>query len=109
MELKENSTEFCFEDKIRFTKAVFYNFRTIPLPKPFRDATGGMGMNVPEQGYLELWDEESPGSWAVAFFDEVITLYDEIPDYKTMVDVVKDGNSNNMVEIPWQRTLNVFH
>ncbi len=64
---------------------------------------------IGEELYLELWDEESPGSWAVAFFDEVVTLYDEIPDYKTMVDVVKDGNSNNMVEIPWQRTLNTFH
>ena len=42
-------------------------------------------------------------------FDEVVTLYDEIPDYKTMVDVVKDGNSTEMVEIPWQRTLNTFH
>lgn len=26
-----------------------------------------------------------------------------------MVDVVKDGNSTEMVEIPWQRTLNTFH
>ncbi len=62
-----------------------------------------------EELYLELWDEESPGSWAVAFFDEIVTLYDEIPDYKTRVDLVKDGGSSNMVEIPWQRTLNVFH
>ena len=45
----------------------------------------------------------------MAFFDEIVTLYDEIPDYKTMVDVVKDGNSTEMVEIPWQRTLNTFH
>ena len=37
------------------------------------------------------------------------SLYDEIPDYKTMSDVVKDGNSNEMVEIPWQRTLNVYY
>ncbi len=57
MEYKENNNEFLFEDQIRFTRAIFYNFRTIPLPKPFRDATGGMGMNVPEQGYLELYDD----------------------------------------------------
>lgn len=64
---------------------------------------------IGEELYLELWDEESPGSWAVAFFDEVVTLYDEIPDYKTMFDLVKDGNSTEMVEIQWQRTLNVYN
>ena len=64
---------------------------------------------IGEELYLELWDEESPGSWAVAFFDEVVTLYDEIPDYKTMSDTVKDGNSTEMVEIPWQRVLNVYN
>ena len=53
----EKAAEFLFEDQIRFTRAAFYNFRTIPLPKPFRDATGGMGVNVPEQGYLELYDD----------------------------------------------------
>ena len=49
--------QFDFTDLIRFTKAVFYNFRPIPLPKTFRDATGGMGKYVPEQGYLELYDD----------------------------------------------------
>jgi len=48
---------FNFEDKIRFTKAVFYNFRPIPLPKPFQDGTGGFGQFIPEQGYLELSDD----------------------------------------------------
>ena len=48
---------FNFEDKIRFTKAVFYNFRPIPLPKPFQDGTGGFGQFMPEQGYLELSDD----------------------------------------------------
>ena len=64
---------------------------------------------IGEELYLELWDEESPGSWAVAFFDNIVTLYDELPDYKTNFDVVKDGNSNEMVEIQWQRTLNVLY
>ncbi len=64
---------------------------------------------IGEELYLELWDEESPGSWAVAFFDNIVTLYDEIPDYKTNFDVVKNGNSSEMVEIQWQRTLNVFY
>lgn len=48
---------FDFEDKIRFTKAVYYSFRPIPLPKPFKDGTGGMGKYAPEQGCLELYDQ----------------------------------------------------
>lgn len=48
---------FNFEDKIQFTKAIFYNFRKIPLPKPFQDGTGGFGQFIPEQGYLELSDD----------------------------------------------------
>ena len=48
---------FDFEDKIRFTKAVYYNFRPIPLPKPFKDGTGGMGKYAPEQGCIELYDQ----------------------------------------------------
>ncbi len=48
--------DFDFQDKIKFTKAVFYNFRPIPLPHPFQDGTGGFGQFCPEQGYLELSD-----------------------------------------------------
>ena len=40
---------FSFEDKIKFTKAVYYHFHKIPLPKPFKDGTGGMGKFAPEQ------------------------------------------------------------
>lgn len=50
--------QFSFEDKIRFVKAVYYHFHKIPLPKPFRDATGGMGKFAPEQGCIELYDSE---------------------------------------------------
>lgn len=48
---------FDFEDEIRFTKAVFYEFKPIPLPRPFKDGTGGMGKTAPEKGYIELYDE----------------------------------------------------
>ncbi len=48
---------FDFEDKIQFRKAVYYNFNPIPLPKPFKDGTGGMGNYAPEQGCIELYDE----------------------------------------------------
>ena len=37
---------FDFEDKIKFTKAVYYHFHKIPLPKPFKDGTGGMGKSM---------------------------------------------------------------
>ena len=53
----QNDT-FQFEDTIRFTKAVYYHFRKIPLPRPFQDGTGGMGQYAPEQGCLELYEEE---------------------------------------------------
>lgn len=49
---------FQFEDKIEFTRAVYYNFRPIPLPRPFKDGTGGMGQFAPEQGCIELYDSE---------------------------------------------------
>lgn len=48
---------FNFEDEIRFTKAVYYNFRPIPLPKTFKDGTGGRGDFAPEQGCMELYDD----------------------------------------------------
>lgn len=49
---------FNFEDKICFTKAVYYNFHQIPLPRPFKDGTGGMGNFAPEKGCIELYDKE---------------------------------------------------
>ena len=39
-------------------KAVYYHFHKIPLPKPFKDGTGGMGKFAPEQGCIELYDQE---------------------------------------------------
>lgn len=49
---------FDFQDPIKFTKAVYYHYDKIPLPRPFKDGTGGMGQYAPEQGYLELYDSE---------------------------------------------------
>ncbi len=48
---------FDYQDQIAFKKAVYYHFRPIPLPVPFQDATGGIGQNLPEKGYLELTDD----------------------------------------------------
>ena len=50
--------KFDFKDQIRFTKAVYYHIHPIPLPKPFKDGTGGMGKFAPEQGFIELYDQE---------------------------------------------------
>ncbi|MBS6643734.1 MAG: L-alanine-DL-glutamate epimerase [Clostridiaceae bacterium] len=49
---------FEFTDKIQFTHAKYYSFRPIPLPKTFKDGTGGFGKFAPEQGCIELYDSE---------------------------------------------------
>lgn len=84
---------FNYEDQIRFTKAVYYNFRPIPLPKPFKDATGGMGQNVPEQGYLELHDETG----AVAHYTVTRAFV------KEMLPRILNGESKSYNE--WRETL----
>ena len=53
-----------------------------------------------EDLYIELCDEPANG-WAQAFFDEVVTYYEEAPDYENLSDTVKDGGSSEQVEIPW--------
>lgn len=51
--------------------------------------------------YLELCDEQAEG-WAHAFFDEVVTYYEEAPDYANNADMVSDGGTGEEVAIPWQ-------
>ena len=41
MEWRIRKMRFDFKDKIKFTRAVFYSFRPIPLPKPLRMELGG--------------------------------------------------------------------
>lgn len=68
---------FDFEDEIKFTKAVFYEFKPIPLPRPFKDGTGGMGQFAPERGYIELYDEEGACahlSIGVSFCQNILPL-----------------------------------
>ena len=68
---------FDFEDEIRFTKAVFYKFKPIPLYKPFKDATGGFGQFAPEQGWIELYDDEGACahlSVGIDFVENVLPL-----------------------------------
>lgn len=49
---------FDFTDEIHFTHAKFYNFRPIPLPKIFKDGTGGFGRFAPVEGCIDLYDSE---------------------------------------------------
>lgn len=49
---------FNFTDKITFSKAIYYNFNPIPLPRLFKDATGGFGNFAPLQGWIQIYDTE---------------------------------------------------
>lgn len=54
-----------------------------------------------EELYIELCDEQVDG-WAHAFFDEVVTYYEEMPDYESNADSVPDGGTAEEVLIPWR-------
>lgn len=54
-----------------------------------------------QEMYLVLADEQAEG-WAHAFFDEVVTYYESVPDYENNADVVPDGATAEPVSIPWQ-------
>ncbi len=54
-----------------------------------------------EDLYIELCDEQVDG-WAHAFFDEVVTYYEQAPDYSNNADTVPDGGTGEEVTIPWQ-------
>ena len=40
--------------------------------------------------------------WAHAFFDEVVTYYEQASDYSNNADTVPDGGTGEEVTIPWQ-------
>ncbi|WP_333652945.1 enolase C-terminal domain-like protein [Lacrimispora sp.] len=44
--------------KITFSKAIYYNFNPIKVKKPWRDATGGFGNYAPIQGWIQIFDTE---------------------------------------------------
>jgi hypothetical protein len=47
-----------FDDEIKFSRAVNYNLHPVPLPRVFKDATGGFGTNAPMQGWIQVYDSE---------------------------------------------------
>ncbi len=62
---------------------------------------------IGQELYLVLEDEVIEGGWAHAFFDEVVTFYETAPDYANSFDTVKDGNTTDTVDIPWQLAVNL--
>ncbi|HIQ77275.1 MAG TPA: hypothetical protein IAB79_07515 [Candidatus Faecousia excrementipullorum] len=64
-----------------------------------------------QEMYLVLCDEVIDGGWAQAFFDEVVTYYETIPDYENLYDTVVDGATGDAVpgevQIPWQLAQNL--
>ena len=97
----EDGTEIGYYKQTRFNDA---NFPSVGAGGSWADMgtyvldlSSYVGQNL----YIELCDEEANG-WAQAFFDEVVTYYEEAPDYESLADTVKDGGSDNNVEIPWR-------
>ncbi|MBR4907095.1 MAG: hypothetical protein IKZ44_09650 [Clostridia bacterium] len=62
---------------------------------------------IGEELYIELHDEVIEGGWAHAFFDEIVTFYEEAPDYANNFETVMDGNQAGEVQIPWQLAENL--
>lgn len=58
-----------------------------------------------QEMYIVLADEQVEG-WAHAFFDEVVTYYETVPDYENNADEVPDGATAEPVSIPWQLAQN---
>ena len=84
---------FEFTDKIRFTHAKYYSFRPIPLPKPFKDGTGGFGRFAPEQGCIELYDSEGACAHLTCTRNFVATI----------LPLILNGETKTFTE--WKNTL----
>ncbi len=62
--------------------------------------------------YIELHDEVITDGWANAFFDDVVTYYDSVPDWQNQRETVSNGFKDNVqcspdtVDIPWQLAWN---
>ncbi len=63
---------------------------------------------VGEKLYLELWDVEEGGGWGLAFFDEVITYYENAPDWENSSDTVTNSNNLGTAKLPWRKVENSY-
>ncbi len=65
--------------------------------------------------YIDLCDEAIVGAWAHAWFDEVVTYYEEVPDWENSFDEVINGGQQDKpaeekakVQIPWTLAVNAL-
>lgn len=84
---------FDYSDEIRFTHAKFYNFHPIPLPKVFKDGTGGFGKFAPEQGCIELYDSDGACAHLTCTRNFV----------RTILPLILNGETKSFVD--WKKTL----
>ena len=49
---------FCYPEKIKIKKVVYYDIAPIPLPTPFKDGTGGIRYASFFKGWMKLYDED---------------------------------------------------
>lgn len=49
---------FCYPDILKIRKAVYYEISPIPLPRPFKDGTGGIRKAAFFSGWMKLYDED---------------------------------------------------
>lgn len=57
---------------------------------------------IGQELYIVLCDEVIDGGWAHAFFDEVVTYYETVPDYANLFDTVPQSVTGEDVQLPWQ-------
>ncbi len=96
-----DGTEIGYYQQTRFNDA---NFPSIAAGGSWADmGTYVMDLSeyIGQEMYIVLCDEEVEG-WSHAFFDEVVTYYEEAPDYANLSDTVIDGGPGSEIQIPWQ-------
>ncbi len=98
---KEDGTEIGFYPSNRFSDVNFPNLAAGGSWADMGTYVMDLSSHIGERLYIELCDEPIDG-WAQAFFDEVVTYYEEAPDYANMFDTVNDGGTGDPVDIPWQ-------
>ena len=63
---------------------------------------------IGEKLYLELWDVEEGGGWGLAFFDEVVTYYENAPDWENSSDTVTNSLELGTAQLPWRKAENSY-
>ena len=103
---KADGTEIGYYRQTRFNDA---NFPSVGAGGSWADMGTyviDLSAYIGEELYIVLADEAVDG-WSHAFFDEVVTYYEEVPDYANLADTVMDGGPGEEIQIPWQLAVNV--